>query len=106
MITGKLTSEITVSINMQSEVNSKSNLYVIASTKDSIPEGIAASMTEMLNCRSTRPKYETKTKAIAGKINNFMKLVNIIMFRLLINPLKSIEIPKDNMIKGMAPFPR
>ena len=49
MIAGSVIKEITVLINMQSEVSSKSSLYVIASSNDIIPEGIAASTTEIVN---------------------------------------------------------
>ena len=41
IINGKVTREKTVLISMQSEVSSKSSLYVIAKINDNIPEGMA-----------------------------------------------------------------
>ena len=49
IINGKVTREKTVLISMQSEVSSKSSLYVIAKINDNIPEGMAASTMEILN---------------------------------------------------------
>ena len=49
---------------MQSQVNSKSSLQVIAKIKDNIPDGIAASITVTLYCKSTSPKKETIINAM------------------------------------------
>ena len=106
IIKGKDTSEITVLIRMQSDVNSQSNLYVIERIKDIIPEGIAASIIETLNSKSTNPKNETMKKEIIGNKANFIIEVNIIMFLERLIPAKSMDIPKDSMIKGIAPFPK
>ena len=106
IIKGKVTREITVLIKIQSEDNSKSSLQVIAKINDNIPDGIAASTMETLYCKSTNPKKETIKKAINGKKSNFIIEVKIIIdFERLI-PCKSIETPKDNIINGIAPFPK
>ena len=47
-IVGSVFKEITVLISIQSDVNSKSSPYVVASSNDIIPEGIAASTIEIL----------------------------------------------------------
>ena len=67
IIIGSVIKEITVLISMQSEVNSLSSLYVMASNNDIIPDGIAASTTDILNCKSTKPISEAIRNAINGK---------------------------------------
>ena len=106
IIKGKLTREMAVLIKIQSEDNSKSSLQVIAKINDSMPDGIAASTMETLYCKSTNPKNETIKKAIKGKKSNFIIEVKIIIDLERLIPAKSIEIPKDNIIKGIAPFPK
>ena len=106
IINGKVTREKTVLISMQSEVSSKSSLYVIAKINDNMPEGMAASIIETLYCKSTRPKKETNNSAINGKKASFIIEVKIIIDLERFIPPRSIEIPNDNIIKGIAPFPK
>ena len=80
--------------------------YVIAKSKDIIPEGIAASTTEIVNWRSTRPTFEAMMNATAGKKASFMTDVKAIIALLLFKAEKSIDKPKVIMIRGIAPWPR
>ena len=70
---------------------------------DIIPDGIAASTTDMVCSKFKSPICEANKKAINGKNANFMTEVKAIIDLDLRIAEKSIDKPKVIMIKGIAP---
>lgn len=93
---------MSVLANMHAAVVSMSRSYVIARTRLSIAEGIAAPIIVTCLSRPPMPSIVTIDKAIAGDINNLMSETENTARTFSFIPLNSSDKPKDIIISGIA----